>query len=204
MSRTILRRRISSAPFTLVSQPRWRALVIGRLVHGSLQNGPVSPSRSRIAWFCSRVWGRQSGESRSSHQAWANSLSFDTGIVAPGARPPSHRSMCSSDRKRFMVLQVKTMSSHQALAGTRQWKRIASSLGRCCRIATVSTSPQSGQDVSMSPSVCRAAQIPNASQAQFAYHHRPAPCTRYAVGTAENGFAMRRSLPACRTSAWSS
>ena len=53
-----------------MSQPRWRALVIGRLVHGSLQNGPVSPSRSRIAWFCSRVWGRQSGESRSSHQAW--------------------------------------------------------------------------------------------------------------------------------------
>ena len=37
--------------------------------HGSLQNGPESSSRSRIAWFCSRVWGRQSGESRSSHQA---------------------------------------------------------------------------------------------------------------------------------------
>ena len=43
--------------------------------------------------------------------------------VAPGVRPPSQRSMCSSDRKRFIVLQVKTMSSHQCAAGTRQWKR---------------------------------------------------------------------------------
>ena len=173
-------------------------------VHGSLQNGPESPIRSRIAWFCSRVWGRQSGESRSSHQAWANSLNFNTGMVAPGARAPSHRAMCSSDRKRFMLLQVKTMSSHQELAGTRQWKRNVSSLGRWRRIATASSSPQSGQDVSMSPSVCRAAQIPNASHAQFAYHQRPPACTRYAVGTAENGFAMRSSPPSCKTSAWSS
>ena len=30
--------------------------------------------------------------------------------------------MCSSDRKRFIVLQVKTMSSHHRAAGTRQWK----------------------------------------------------------------------------------
>jgi hypothetical protein len=49
-----------------------------------------------------------------------------------------------------MLLQVKTMSSHQELAGTRQWKRIVSSLGRCRRIATANTSPQSGQDVSKS------------------------------------------------------
>ena len=32
--------------------------------------------------------------------------------VAPGQRPPNHLSMCPSDRKRFIVLHVKTMSSH--------------------------------------------------------------------------------------------
>jgi hypothetical protein len=50
-------------------------------------------------------------------------------IVTPGARPPSHRVMCASDRKRFIVLQVNTMSSHQCEAGTRQWNRIAASSG---------------------------------------------------------------------------
>ncbi len=33
--------------------------------------------------------------------------------------------MCSYDRKRFIVLQVKTMSSHQRLAGTREWNKRA-------------------------------------------------------------------------------
>ena len=55
--------------------------------HGSCQNAPVSPSRSRIAWFCSRVCGVQSGETRSSHQACASSASFAAGIVAPGLPP---------------------------------------------------------------------------------------------------------------------
>ena len=87
--------------------------------HASCQNSPVSPSRSRIAWFCSRVCGTQSGETRSSHQACASSDSFAAEIVAPGSRPPSQRAMCSSDRKRFIPLQVKTMSSHQCAAGTR-------------------------------------------------------------------------------------
>ena len=40
-----------------------------------------------------------------------------TGIVAPGSRPVEPPLECSSDRKRFMVLQVKTMSSHQRAAG---------------------------------------------------------------------------------------
>ena len=42
----------------------------------------------------------------------------------------------------------------------------------------------------MRPSACRAAHTPNASQAQFAYHQRPAACTRYAVGTAESGLSI--------------
>jgi len=39
----------------------------------------------------------------------------------------------SSDRKRFIVLRVKTMSSHHRAAGTRQWKSRRSSSGRCSR-----------------------------------------------------------------------
>ena len=41
-----------------------------------------------------------------------------------------------------------------------------------------SDSPQSGHDVSIRPSSCRAAHMPKASQAQFPYHHRPAARTR--------------------------
>ena len=53
-------------------------------------------------------------------------------------------------------------------------------------------SPQSGHVVSIRPSVWSAAQMPNASHAQFAYHQRSSAWTRYDVGTAENGFAIRR------------
>lgn len=170
----------------------------------SRQNSLASSMRSRIAWFCSRVWGRHVGERRSSHHECASSLSFVTEIVAPGMRRPSQRSMCSSDRKRFMVLQVKTMSSHHAAAGTGQWNSNDASEGRCSRTSTRIASPQSAHEHSMSPSTWSAAQMPKASHAQFAYHHRPAARTRYAVGTAENGFAIRMSPLVCRTSACAS
>lgn len=117
----------------------------------------------------------------------------DTEIVTPGARVPSHRVMCSSDRKRFIVLHVNAMLSHHWLAGTRQWKRSESSLGRCSTTRTGSGSAQSGHDVSTRPSAPRAAQIPKASHAQLAYHHRSSAYTRWAVGTAENGFNIRNS-----------
>jgi hypothetical protein len=57
--------------------------------------------------------------------------------------------MCSSDRKRFIVLQVKTMSSHQREAATRQWKSRRSSSGRCPRTAIESGSPESGQGLDL-------------------------------------------------------
>ena len=91
-----------------------------RCGQGSCQNAPVKSSCSRMAMFCSLACGVHSGGSRSLHQAWASSLSLLIGMVAPGFRPPSHRAMCASDRKRFIVLQVNTMSSHQCTAGTRQ------------------------------------------------------------------------------------
>ena len=46
-------------------------------------------------------------------------------------------------------------------------------------------------------------QMPKASHAQFPYHERPPASTRYGVGTAENGFAIRISSPS-RTSACAS
>ena len=90
---------------------------------------PARPTSSRIAWFCSRVCGCHAGSRRSPHHACASSQGRPTVIVAPGARPPSQLSMCSSDRKRFIVLQVKTMSSHHRDAGTRQWNSRVSSSG---------------------------------------------------------------------------
>src|SRR5258707_6284125 len=99
------------------------------LASGRRQNGPARPSRSRIAWLSSRECGRQCGERRSPHQAWASSLSLPTLVVAPSSRPASQRLTCSSDRKRFIVAQVKTMSSHQRAAGTRQWKSKAVVIG---------------------------------------------------------------------------
>jgi hypothetical protein len=86
----------------------------------SRQKSPVSPSWSRIAWYCSSLRGCQSGASSSLAQACASSLSLATGMIAPGSRVPSHRWMCSSDRKRFIVFQVKTTSSHQRAAGTSE------------------------------------------------------------------------------------
>ena len=51
--------------------------------------------------------------------------------------------MCSSDRKRFIALHVKTMSFHHRAAGTRQWNSSESSSG-CWSITRMeSGSPQS-------------------------------------------------------------
>ena len=64
--------------------------------HGSRQNEPVRPTRSRIAWFCSRVCGRQSGSSRSPHHATASSPSCRSGISLPAhSRSPSASAPCA-------------------------------------------------------------------------------------------------------------
>ena len=52
----------------------------------SCQNGPVSPSSSRIACDSAALRGRQSGSSRVHHQRCASSFSFVAGKVAPGSR----------------------------------------------------------------------------------------------------------------------
>ena len=100
------------------------------------------------------------------------------GSVAPGAPTVEPAVTCASDRKRFIVLQVKTMSSHHAVAGTRQWNSSAGSSGRRSRTSQATGSPQSAHG-GLDPTVgVEAAQMPKASQAQFAYHDRPAAWTR--------------------------
>src|SRR6185436_3204994 len=89
------------------------------------------------------------------------------------------------------VLQVKTMLSHHFDAGTRQWNSNSRSLGRLSWTEMEIGSRQSAQAVSMRPSTPSAAQTPKASQAQFANHERPSAWTLNAVGTAENGLAIR-------------
>ena len=44
-------------------------------------------------------------------------------MLSPGSQPfrASQRCRCSSDRRKTIVLQVKTMSSHQRRAGTTKW-----------------------------------------------------------------------------------
>ena len=158
--------------------------------------------KARLVELCSRVCGCQSGSIRSPHHACASSQSFITEIVAPGFLPPSQFLMCSSDRKRFIIPQVKTMSSHHRNAGTRQWNIKVSSSGSSLRTSIAIGAPQSAHEDSIRPSVCSAAHTPKASHAQFAYHHRLSANTRYAVGTAENGFAMRISRACdCSTNA---
>ena len=72
------------------------------------------------------------------------------------------------------MLQVKTMSSHQCRGRHEAVEQQRAASGRPVDDVAPSGSPQSGQVVSMRPSTCRAAQIPKASQAQFAYQRRPA------------------------------
>ena len=132
-----------------------------------------SPSRSRIAWFCSRVCGSQPGREPVAPPGWASSAELRRPASSRRASPPSQRAMCSSDRKRFMVLQVKTMSSHhlrgrdEAVEEERSRRR-AGRRGPRRRAARRSrgTTSRSGRPCAS------AAQIPNASHAQFAYHQR--------------------------------
>jgi hypothetical protein len=108
---------------------RWLGRPSPRSVQGRRHKSSASPTLVRLALSCSRVCGRQPGSSRSPSQTWANLASVATGTVAPGRRPANGRVTCSSDRKRFIVLHVNPMSSHQPAAGTKQWNTKVSSSG---------------------------------------------------------------------------
>ena len=176
-----------------VSRARRRLSRPGRAAsRGSCQNGPVRPSRSRIAWFCSRVCGRQSGERRSCHQATASSARVVTGIVAPGSRPASQRATCSSDRKRFIALQVKTMSSHQRAAGTRQWKTQALVAGTTVVDVDLDAARRSRGSSSRSDRRCGARRRCRTRPRRSSRTTGARPPRRGAgSATAENGFAIR-------------
>ena len=144
-------------------------------VYGSRQNSSVSPTVVRMAWFWSRVRGCQPGSSRSLHQAWASLAELGDGQCGARAstfEPASH--VC------FRPEEVHRASGEHDVVPPARWPARGSgtasegSSGRRSRTSQARGSPQSAQAVSIRPSVWRAAQIPKASQAQLAYHQRPA------------------------------
>ena len=80
-----------------------------------LQKEPVIPRSPRRASVSSRVCRRQSGLNLSLYQPWASRHPC-SGLRTPPrgrSRVMHHRSMCASDRKRSIVVQVNPMLSHQ-------------------------------------------------------------------------------------------
>ena len=181
-----------------------------RLPHARRQNSEVSPRERNNSCVSSTVRRRQSGDRRSRYQGSASFQVCSTLKVAPRGRLHilHHLSMCSSDRKISMVFQLKTMSSHQRLAGMAKCTVPAGVASTApLQTLTIMLSPQHPQDVSTRPSHCIMEITPSASQMQFPYQLRDlvSACvsTTNGVGTAESGLAIRTSpLPGCRTSTW--
>lgn len=77
-------------------------------------------------------------------------------------------SILSSDRKKSIVLQVKTMSAHHFAAGTATWKSQDEGSGPSSPTFSVKGSRDCSQRERISPGRFIAAGIPRASQAQLA------------------------------------
>ena len=181
-----------------------------RARHARRQNSEVRPREWNNSCVSSTVRRRQSGDRRSRYQESASFQVCSTLKLAPrgSLHILHHLSMCSSDRKISMVFQLKTISSHQRLAGMAKCTMPAG-LASTAPLPTLTAmlSPQHPQDVSTRPSHCIMEITPSASQMQFPYQLRDLVSawvsTTNGVGTAERGLAMRTSpLSACRTSMW--
>src|SRR5258708_3169416 len=178
-----------------------------RLPHPRRQNSEVRPREWNNSCVSSTVRRRQSGDKRSRYQGRASFQVCSTLKVAPRGRLHilHHLSMCSSDRKINMVFQLKTMSSHQRLAGMAKCTMPAGLASTASLpTLTIMLSPQHPQDVSTRPSHCIMEITPSASQMQFPYQLRDlvSACvsTTNGVETAESGLAIRTSPLPCRTS----
>ena len=104
-------------------------------------------------------------------------------------------SMCTSDRKRFMVLQVKTMSSHHRAAGTRHMEEEIRSVDPSTTYLDRDRALHSRHTRdSTRPSTSSAAQMPNACPAPVRSTSVPGQGPGTGSATAENGFAIRIEL----------
>lgn len=94
------------------------------LYRGGCQNGPVFPISSRVAtvsWKYSRLRASQSSSRRLRKNFPEKSLNTSSRGMIPSVAVGLNCDqflMCSSDRKRFMVLQVYAQSSIHFLKGT--------------------------------------------------------------------------------------
>lgn len=134
-----------------------------------LQKAPANPIPARTASASCSVFRRQSGLSLSAYQARASSQHCSGNIVAPRGRSRNvhHRSMCSSDRKRSMVDQVKPMLSHHRAAGTPKCTMPSDRVSVPFLTSRSIWASQSPQRMVSVASASRAAGMPRASQMQI-------------------------------------
>ena len=134
------------------------------------QKSPVSPIPAKISRISSGPGRRAPGSSRVEYQACASCHSWS--IVTDGRRGTPrfahHASMSSSDRKKSIVLQVKTMSRHHCAAGTRQWNNQSDRSGPSGPTRRRNVALDCSQRDRTSPGARNAAGMPSASQAQLA------------------------------------
>src|SRR5258708_6611074 len=146
-----------------------------RLPHARRRNSEVRPREWNNSCVSSTVRRGQWGDRRSRYQRSASFQVCSTLKVAPrgSLHIPHHLSMCSSDRKISMVFKLKTMSSHQRLAGMAKCTMPAGLASTASLpTLTIMLSPQHPQDVSTRPSHFIMQPTPNASQMQFPYQLR--------------------------------
>lgn len=134
------------------------------------QKSPCRPMPSKMLRISAGAGRRDSARRRVEYQVTA--ICHNWSIRAEGrrgvARLEHHWSMSSSDRKKSIVLQVKTMSSHHFAAGTAQWNNQSEGSGPSSPTVRRSVSFDCSQRETTSAGRLSAAGMPKASQAQFA------------------------------------
>ena len=131
----------------------------------SLQKSPFNPISAKTSSASSALRRRQAGSSRSWYQVSASRHICSGVMNAPFGLPD--RSTCSSDLKSSIVLQVKTMSSHQRRAGTEKCTTLPDSASLPPVTRRLSAFEQSGHDVSTEPSPPSNETMPSASHTQL-------------------------------------
>jgi len=130
----------------------------------------VRPIEAKIPRISAGEGRFASGVSRVAYHVVESAHSWSMLTHGPGVIPRAahHSVTSSSDRKKSMLLQVNTRSSHQRDARTSEWNTQEHGSGPFSETASVSGSPDCSQRDSTIPARCRAAGMPSASHAQFA------------------------------------
>ena len=111
------------------------------------QKSPSRPRPAKIARISSGWGRRESSCKRVPYQVVASLQSWSIRTSGRRGEPCAahHSRTISSDRKKSMLLQVKTISSHHFAAGTRQWNSHSEGSGPSRPTSSVSGSPDCSQ-----------------------------------------------------------